>query len=87
MSIMAWMIVNKLKLNPNKTEELLVSWRADEEIGLQPGITLPLKTQVHHLGVLMDSSCEPGSPVFSGGQEGPCTIKTSAPDALVPGEV
>uniref|UniRef100_A0A803TWJ5 Reverse transcriptase domain-containing protein n=1 Tax=Anolis carolinensis TaxID=28377 RepID=A0A803TWJ5_ANOCA len=54
-----WMRANKLKLNPDKTEVLLVSHKAEQGTGLQPvldGVTLPLKTQVHSLGVLLDSS-------------------------------
>uniref|UniRef100_A0A803TP95 Reverse transcriptase domain-containing protein n=1 Tax=Anolis carolinensis TaxID=28377 RepID=A0A803TP95_ANOCA len=54
-----WMRANKLKLNPDKTEVLLVSRRAEQGIGLQPvldGVALPLKTQVRSLGVLLDSS-------------------------------
>uniref|UniRef100_A0A803TFX4 Reverse transcriptase domain-containing protein n=1 Tax=Anolis carolinensis TaxID=28377 RepID=A0A803TFX4_ANOCA len=54
-----WMRANKLKLNPDKTEVLLVSRKAEQGIGLQPvvdGVALPLKTQVRSLGVLLDSS-------------------------------
>uniref|UniRef100_A0A803TS28 Reverse transcriptase domain-containing protein n=1 Tax=Anolis carolinensis TaxID=28377 RepID=A0A803TS28_ANOCA len=54
-----WMRVNKLKLNPDKTEVLLVSRKAEQGIGLQPeldGVALPLKAQVRSLGVLLDSS-------------------------------
>uniref|UniRef100_A0A803TXA5 Reverse transcriptase domain-containing protein n=1 Tax=Anolis carolinensis TaxID=28377 RepID=A0A803TXA5_ANOCA len=55
-----WMGSNKLKLNPDKIEVLLVSRKAEQGIGLQPvldGVTLPLKTQVCSLGVLLlDSS-------------------------------
>uniref|UniRef100_A0A803TMK0 Reverse transcriptase domain-containing protein n=1 Tax=Anolis carolinensis TaxID=28377 RepID=A0A803TMK0_ANOCA len=59
-----WMRANKLKLNPDKMEVLLISRRAEQGIGLQPvldGVALPLKTQVHNLGVLLDSllSLEP----------------------------
>uniref|UniRef100_A0A803SZA6 Reverse transcriptase domain-containing protein n=1 Tax=Anolis carolinensis TaxID=28377 RepID=A0A803SZA6_ANOCA len=59
-----WTRVNKLKLNPEKTEVLLVSRKAEQGIGLQPvldGVALPLKTQVRSLGVLLDSllSLEP----------------------------
>uniref|UniRef100_A0A803TQ40 Reverse transcriptase domain-containing protein n=1 Tax=Anolis carolinensis TaxID=28377 RepID=A0A803TQ40_ANOCA len=48
-----WMWANKLKLNPDKTEVLLVSRKAEQGIGLQPvldGVALPLKTQVCSLG-------------------------------------
>uniref|UniRef100_A0A803TBI4 Reverse transcriptase domain-containing protein n=1 Tax=Anolis carolinensis TaxID=28377 RepID=A0A803TBI4_ANOCA len=44
-----WMRANKLKLNPDKTEVLLVSRKAEQDIGLQPvldGVALPLKAQV-----------------------------------------
>ena len=56
---MDWMRANKLKLNPDKTEVLLVSQKADQGIGIQlvlDGVTLPLKTQVCSLGVLLDSA-------------------------------
>uniref|UniRef100_A0A803TNR7 Reverse transcriptase domain-containing protein n=1 Tax=Anolis carolinensis TaxID=28377 RepID=A0A803TNR7_ANOCA len=53
-----WMRANKLKLNPDKTEVLLVSRKAEQGIGrgLLEGVALPLKTQVRSLGVLLDSS-------------------------------
>uniref|UniRef100_R4GD80 Reverse transcriptase domain-containing protein n=1 Tax=Anolis carolinensis TaxID=28377 RepID=R4GD80_ANOCA len=54
-----WMRENRLKLNPEKTEVLLISRRAEQGMGLQPvldGVALPLKTQVPSLGVLLDSS-------------------------------
>uniref|UniRef100_A0A803THP9 ribonuclease H n=1 Tax=Anolis carolinensis TaxID=28377 RepID=A0A803THP9_ANOCA len=54
-----WMRANKLKLNPDKTEVLLVSRKAEQGTGLQPvldGVTLPLKAQVRSLGVILDSS-------------------------------
>uniref|UniRef100_A0A803THC7 Reverse transcriptase domain-containing protein n=1 Tax=Anolis carolinensis TaxID=28377 RepID=A0A803THC7_ANOCA len=54
-----WMRANKLKLNPDKMEVLLVSRKAKQGIGLQPvlaGVALPLKTQVRSLGVMLDSS-------------------------------
>ncbi|XP_062818981.1 probable RNA-directed DNA polymerase from transposon BS isoform X1 [Anolis carolinensis] len=54
-----WMRANKLKLNPDKTEALLVSRRTNRGIGWQPvlnGVALPLKAQVRSLGVLLDSS-------------------------------
>uniref|UniRef100_A0A803T4E3 Reverse transcriptase domain-containing protein n=1 Tax=Anolis carolinensis TaxID=28377 RepID=A0A803T4E3_ANOCA len=54
-----WMRANKLKLNPDKIEVLLVSRKAEQGIGLQPvldGVALPLKTQVRSLGVPLDSS-------------------------------
>nr|XP_060608896.1 uncharacterized protein LOC132760735 [Anolis sagrei ordinatus] len=53
------MRANKLKLNPDKTEVLLVSRKAEQGIGLQPvldGVKLPLKMQVRSLGVILDSS-------------------------------
>ena len=43
----------------DKTKVLLVIWKADEGIGILTvvdGVTLPLKIQVHSLGVLLDSS-------------------------------
>uniref|UniRef100_A0A803TNY3 Reverse transcriptase domain-containing protein n=1 Tax=Anolis carolinensis TaxID=28377 RepID=A0A803TNY3_ANOCA len=54
-----WMRANKLKLNPDKTEALLVSCGTNWGIGWQPvldGVALPLKAQVRSLGVLLDSS-------------------------------
>ena len=57
-SVMGWMRANKLKLNPEKKEVLLVSCKGDKEIGILPvlnGVTLPLKTQVCSLGVLLDA--------------------------------
>ena len=50
---------NKLQLNPDKTEVLLVSQKTDLGIGIRlvrDGVTLPLKTQVRSLGVLLDSA-------------------------------
>nr|XP_060621478.1 uncharacterized protein LOC132768982 [Anolis sagrei ordinatus]XP_060621479.1 uncharacterized protein LOC132768982 [Anolis sagrei ordinatus]XP_060621480.1 uncharacterized protein LOC132768982 [Anolis sagrei ordinatus] len=50
---------NKLKINPDKTEVLLVDRKPDWGVGWQPvldGVTLPLKSQVRSLGVLLDSS-------------------------------
>uniref|UniRef100_A0A803TE01 ribonuclease H n=1 Tax=Anolis carolinensis TaxID=28377 RepID=A0A803TE01_ANOCA len=63
-AVLDWMRANKLKLNPDKTEVLLVSRKAEQGIGLQPvldGVALPLKTQVRSLGVILDSllSLEP----------------------------
>ena len=52
---MGWIRANKLKLNPDKTEVLLVSQKADERIGIilvLDGVTLPLTIQVCSLGVL-----------------------------------
>ena len=56
---MDWMRANKLKLNPDKAEVLLVSRKPNQGIGLQPvldGVTLHLKTQAHSLGMRQDSS-------------------------------
>ena len=57
---MGWVRVNKLKLNQDKTEVLLVSHEADQGIGTQPvldGAALPLKTQARSSGdMLPDSS-------------------------------
>ena len=49
--------MNKLKLNPDKTEVFLISRKADQGIAMQyvlDRVTLPLKTQVHSLRVLLD---------------------------------
>uniref|UniRef100_A0A803TKZ4 Reverse transcriptase domain-containing protein n=1 Tax=Anolis carolinensis TaxID=28377 RepID=A0A803TKZ4_ANOCA len=57
-AVLAWMSVNKLRLNPDKTEVLQVSRTSDRGIGWQPvldGVALPLKAQVRSLGVLLDS--------------------------------
>ena len=48
-----------MKLNPDKTEVLLVSQKADQGTGIQlvlDGVTLPLKTQVHSFCVLLNSA-------------------------------
>ena len=53
------MRANKLKLNLDKTEVLLVNWKVNKAVGIPPvldGFILPLKTQVRCLGVLLDSS-------------------------------
>ncbi|XP_061441792.1 uncharacterized protein LOC133364873 [Rhineura floridana] len=58
-STMDWMRVNKLKLNPDKTEMLLVDGFSDRMVDIYPvldGVTLPLKDQVRSLGVFLDSS-------------------------------
>uniref|UniRef100_A0A803TU59 Reverse transcriptase domain-containing protein n=1 Tax=Anolis carolinensis TaxID=28377 RepID=A0A803TU59_ANOCA len=58
-TVMGWMRANKLKLNPDKTEVLQVSRSTDRGTGWLPvleGVALPLKAQVHSLGVLLDSS-------------------------------
>uniref|UniRef100_A0A803SUT5 Reverse transcriptase domain-containing protein n=1 Tax=Anolis carolinensis TaxID=28377 RepID=A0A803SUT5_ANOCA len=57
-AVLAWMRVNKLRLNPDKTEVLQVSRKSDRGIRWQPvldGVALPLKAQVRSLGVLLDS--------------------------------
>ncbi|XP_061470050.1 uncharacterized protein LOC133379228 [Rhineura floridana] len=54
---MGWMRANKLKLNPNKTEMLLVGGPSAQMVDVRPvldGVTLPLKEQVRSLGVLLD---------------------------------
>ncbi|KAF7248980.1 Phosphate acyltransferase [Varanus komodoensis] len=56
---MDWMKANKLKLNPDKTEMLLVGASSDQMEGIQPvldGAPLPLKKQFHSLGVLLEPS-------------------------------
>ncbi|XP_061473928.1 uncharacterized protein LOC133380529 [Rhineura floridana] len=58
-AIMDWMGANKLKLNPDKTETLLVSAFSAQMEDVHPvldGVTLPLKEQVRSLGVLFDPS-------------------------------
>uniref|UniRef100_A0A803TEJ9 Reverse transcriptase domain-containing protein n=1 Tax=Anolis carolinensis TaxID=28377 RepID=A0A803TEJ9_ANOCA len=57
-AVLSWMRVNKLRLNPDKTEVLQVSRKSDLGIGWQPvldRVALPLKAQVCSLGVLLDS--------------------------------
>ena len=78
--MMDWMRVNKLKLNPDKTEMLLVGASPDKLEGHFPalnGVTLPLRDRVRSLGVLLnsgltleaqvDSVARPGAPSFSCG--------------------
>ncbi|XP_061474960.1 small ribosomal subunit protein uS7 isoform X1 [Rhineura floridana] len=58
-AIMDWMGANRLKLNPDKTETLLVSAFSAQMVDVHPvldGVTLPLKEQVRSLGVLFDPS-------------------------------
>ncbi|KAF7246133.1 Lipoxygenase-likey domain-containing protein 1, partial [Varanus komodoensis] len=55
--VMEWMRANKLKLNPDKTEVLLVSGSGFGEGGFDlvlNGATLPLRDKVRSLGVLLD---------------------------------
>ena len=69
----------KLKLNPDKTEVLLLSRNVDQGIGMQPvldRITLPLKTQLRSLADSPGIVTEPGCQGFSAGQECICTINT-----------
>ncbi|XP_053155745.1 uncharacterized protein LOC128346445 [Hemicordylus capensis] len=56
-AVMDWMKVNKLRLNPDKTEVLLVGCSSAWVNDVQPvldGVALPLKDQVHSLGVPRD---------------------------------
>ncbi|XP_061487037.1 uncharacterized protein LOC133387065 isoform X2 [Rhineura floridana] len=56
---MDWMRANKLRLNPDKTEMLLVDGFSDRMVDTYPildGVTLPLKDRVRSLGVVLDSS-------------------------------
>ncbi|KAF7234952.1 hypothetical protein EYD10_18178, partial [Varanus komodoensis] len=56
--VMGWMRANKLKLNPDKTEVLLVggSGFGEGELNLVlNGVALPLRDKVCSLGVLLDS--------------------------------
>ncbi|XP_062831034.1 probable RNA-directed DNA polymerase from transposon BS [Anolis carolinensis] len=58
-AVSSWMRANKLRLNPDKTEALLVSRGTNWGIGWQPvlnRVALPLRAQVRSLGVLLDSS-------------------------------
>ncbi|KAF7254272.1 putative RNA-directed DNA polymerase from transposon BS, partial [Varanus komodoensis] len=55
--VMGWMRANKLKLNPDKTEVLLVGGSGFGEGGVDlvlNGATLPLRDKVRSLGVLLD---------------------------------
>ncbi|KAF7237117.1 putative RNA-directed DNA polymerase from transposon BS [Varanus komodoensis] len=55
--VMGWMRANKLKLNPDKTEVLLVGGSGFGEGGFDlvlNGATLPLRDKVRSLGVLLD---------------------------------
>nr|GFC52549.1 hypothetical protein [Tanacetum cinerariifolium] len=54
----SWMGANKLKLNPDKTEVLLVQKSTTQVLDHRPalnGVVLPLKEQVRSLGVLLDA--------------------------------
>ena len=80
---MVWMRMNQLKLNPHKTEVLLVSRKADQGIGIQAvlgGVTLPLKTQLCSAAGFIS---EPACPGLSSGQECICTVKISVPAAPI----
>ena len=77
---MGWMRANKLKLNPDKTEVLLVSWKANEGIEILPvldRVTLPLKTLL--LGCPLGFIPKLGCPGLGSGQEHICTAKAGAP--------
>ncbi|KAF7250944.1 RNA-directed DNA polymerase from mobile element jockey [Varanus komodoensis] len=55
--VMGWMRANKLKLNPDKMEVLLVGGSGFEEGDLDlvlNGVALPLRDKVHILGALLD---------------------------------
>ncbi|KAF7240862.1 Receptor-type tyrosine-protein phosphatase T [Varanus komodoensis] len=55
--VMGWMRANKLKLNPDKMEVLLVGGSGFGEGGFDlvlNGVSLPLRDKVHSLGVLLD---------------------------------
>ncbi|KAF7246806.1 Chorion-specific transcription factor GCMa, partial [Varanus komodoensis] len=55
--VMGWMRANKLKLNPDKTEVLLVGGSGFGEGGFDlvlNGVALPLRDKVRSLGVLLD---------------------------------
>ncbi|KAF7247273.1 Nucleoside diphosphate-linked moiety X motif 13 [Varanus komodoensis] len=65
-SVMDWMKVNKLKLNPEKMEVLLVDGLSDWLEGHYPaleGVALPLKDRVHSMGVLLDPGLPPEAQV------------------------
>lgn len=78
------MRVNKLELNPDKTEVLLVS--RDSGIRIPPVLewaVLSLKGQVHNLGVLLDYSVA-GLPDSSSGKECLCTVPRCVPAVNFP---
>ncbi|XP_061465627.1 uncharacterized protein LOC133376825 [Rhineura floridana] len=53
------MRANKLRLNPDKTEMLLVGGSPDQMVDVRPvldGVALPLNAQIRSLGVLLDPS-------------------------------
>lgn len=55
--IMGGMMANKLRLNPDKTEVLLVGHVSDPSTGITPmlvGAACPLKAQVHSFWVLLE---------------------------------
>lgn len=56
---MGKMSVNKLKLNPNGIKILWISKKADQGLQISPvlgGVLPTLKSQVCHLGVLLDTA-------------------------------
>ena len=67
MSVMDWMRMNKMRLNPDKTGVLPVKRKANRRIGMQSvldRVTLPLKTQVHSLGIFLHSVLSLDAQVF-----------------------
>ena len=58
-SIMCLMRANELTFDPDKTEALLVSWKAEDRTEIRPlpnWVLLPLKAQVRRLSEILDSS-------------------------------
>ncbi|XP_053114107.1 uncharacterized protein LOC128328295 [Hemicordylus capensis] len=56
-TVMGWMRDNKLKLNPSKTEVLIVedrNLRDELDLPVLDGVTFPQKEQVHSLGMLLN---------------------------------
>ena len=66
---MDWMRVNKLRLNPDKTEVLLVGGlpvRLGDVHPVLDGVALPLKDGVCSLGVLLDPELSRSTGELSG---------------------
>ncbi|XP_061465090.1 solute carrier family 49 member 4 isoform X2 [Rhineura floridana] len=58
-AIQQWTNKNKLKVNPEKTEVLLIGHKPSHEfknVLILDGVPLPLKSQVRSLGILLDSA-------------------------------
>ena len=83
------MRANKLRLNPDKTEVLLVSHNANQGTEIQPeldGSTLSMKSQVHSMGVLLDSTLSLNVQV-SVVAKNAFAVRTGVPAVPIPGGI